>query len=173
MISRKRKSLRLFSHKKGNVFVDTAVLVVVLFIFAVVGLFSKYAFDEVKDDIDSTMNLSNTTQEFIDDYHGRFPAWMDGAVLFIVVMLWFMVIVASFFIDSHPLFFAISILVLAVVIFVGMSFSNVWDELASQPETSSIAADLPITNFVMSNLGLHTLIVGITIAFVLYAKIRT
>jgi len=63
---------------------------------------------------------------------------MDYAIVFLMIALIGGLLVTSFFIPSHPIFFAINILGIFVLIFIGMVISNVYGEMtASQDAVDS------------------------------------
>lgn len=101
---------------------------------------------------------------------------VDYALVFLMVALVGGMIVTSFFIPSHPIFFVINIIGIFVLIFIGMVMSNVYGELTASQDandsgiTASADEIVPYTSFIINYLPyLSAIVIGI-ISVVMFAK---
>ena len=169
---KKRNRLNSISrfNKKGNVFTDVILVVVVLLGMAIVGVIANNMFDELNNDIQADDDINNSTKVMSDNLKTRFPLFMDGGFLFAFVLLWLFVIVSSIFIDSHPVFFIVSLLLLLFGYGIIMMMGNAYEELILDDDFSSISVDFPYTHFIMSNLLSLSIAMGSSVLISLYAK---
>jgi len=159
--------------KKGNAIVDTTFVIVVLFLFAFFIVMGKVLFT----------SMDNTLGDYFAN-EGGFEAnatWagnrdayssnMDAAFLLVFVALWILVLVASFQIDSHPIFFVITLALLIVVFLASAMVSNMWDSVATSTSLLTAAVDtFPMMNFILDNLLTFMIFIGASIALVLFGK---
>ena len=70
---------------------------------------------------------------------------------------------------SHPVFFFIGIIILAVSLILAVVFSNVYESITDNENFQSTSEEFNIINFVMSHLPLTIFILFVGISIVLYA----
>lgn len=155
---------------KGQTFIDVITLLFFLFVIGVsviIGLMvTNNLNDEIQADTDMSAEAQNASQGFTDNYPGLF----DKLFLFFLFLFWIFLIVSSFLIDTHPIFFAVSIILLLFVFGLSMIMGNAYEEVAADSELTTYAAEFPIMNWVMSNILIVSIIIGFTTALALYAK---
>lgn len=168
-----RKMLRI---KKGDTFIFEDIIYVLVYLFAsallVFILYFVYgqigtpinsALSGAVSDGNATFNYTlqdSQTTGGIKFINTLFPLLLIGLIL--------MVIVSAMFLDSHPIFFFVSLIILAVVIFLGLIFSNVYHQITDDEAFESTNDELPITYMFMKYLPIIILVVmviGIIIAF--------
>lgn len=96
----------------------------------------------------------------------------DYLFLFAFMGLGLASVIGASLIDTHPIFFVFSILLLVIIIFVGAQITNVFNEVITTTEMAAIANSFPIMVGLMRNLPLIMLMFGSLISIVLYGKIR-
>lgn len=160
-------------NKKANAILDTPALLITIFAigFASMVVYNLWQTD-LMPDLAQNVNTSNpeinATIEMIDD---RYPSLMDGVFAFIFAGLWIAAIIGSLMIDTHPVYFIIAILLLVGVLIFGAYASNAFQTIvADDPGLSSLTDDFPITYFILSNMLIVALVVGISIMVALYGK---
>jgi len=159
--------------KKANAILDTPALLITIFAigFASMVVYNLWQTD-LMPDLVNNVNTSNAeinaTIEIIDD---RYPSLMDGVFAFIFAGLWIAAIIGSLMIDTHPVYFIIAFLLLVGVLIFGVYASNAFQTIvADDPGLSSLTDDFPITYFILSNMLIVALVVGISIMVSLYGK---
>ena len=76
----------------------------------------------------------------------------------------------SFFIRTHPIFVPIFGLLLIVAILIAVPLSNAYEELSANAILSGAAAEQSLVGFLMVNLPLTTLIIGLLTLIITFAK---
>jgi len=153
--------------------VDGITIVLVLFMFAIMIIIGRFMSNELQADFNSTEDMSsysiNLTKENADIYTPLF----DNIFLLIMALLIMFVVISVFMIDTHPVFFWISILLLIFVLVVSALLANVYDDLLiDDPDLAVFAGQFRFIEFIMT----HLLGISIGIVFLvliaLYAKLR-
>ena len=64
----------------------------------------------------------------------------------------------------------VSVILLAIVLFLGAMISNAYDDIVGDDDFSSFTTNFPMSNFVLAHLVQFILAIGATIIIVLYGK---
>jgi len=156
--------------KKGNVFLDSLFYFVAVIVFLVIVVSGTYVLNQVNTDVQADTDMSNESKTSLNDLNNNFPSWFDYGIATIILLLWVLVIIASFKIDSHPVFFFISVIVLAIAIFTVNSFMEGIDDYLTEPEIVPIFALFPIASFITTNIEIFITLVGFSVLLALYAR---
>ena len=166
----KMQDLNLSGNKKGNAFLDSITLIIVLLVFGIISIISYNIFTSINTEIQETTGFSNGSKEMMTDLHTSFPSVFDSVFLVAMILFWIATIVASFMIDSHPIFFVATLLLLIFTIFFSAIVSNTFSEVTA--DESINADEFPITRFIMEYLPYFLLFIGFSVAIVLYGKYK-
>ena len=166
-----RKRLNLRTKKKASIILDSISFITVLTAMAFITIVGYYFIDDVYDaSVDIMNESSNTSLEILERTHTEYPPIWDGIMGFLVFGLWITAIVSSFFLDSQPLFFIVSLILLSTILLVAMVMSNSYFELVNDEAFVDTASNFPITNFIMFNLPYLALAIYFTIGVSMFAK---
>ena len=171
MKNRKRK--QDLNGRKGNAIIDVIFIIIAIFGFSLASIIGYKIFTDINDEIQVEATFSNDSKEILDDLHGKYPPLFDGAFLVILIFLWIGGIIASFMVDSHPIFLVATIVLTVFVLFLGAIFSNSYEGISQSSDLSNYSSEFPITNFMMGNLYIIVLIMSISISLVLFGKFRS
>jgi len=166
---KKRKSSNLRFHKSGNAVIDTIMVIIVIVVLGIVSMITYKAFGDIKPDILAEMN-SAEAQDTLNESYDRFPSTLDNIFLLAFFLLWGLVIVASFMIDSHPIFFIITFILLVFVIIAGVMLGNFYEELFQDSDLAEMPASFPATNWILTHMLAIGIVVAFSIAIVLFGK---
>jgi len=169
--------VKFFRSKKGDAVLDTTSIMVVVFIFAFLIIIVYTGFMSAQDDVLETLNdsnnpTSNISMEIVENVGTEFPVIFDSALLIIFIGLWIFALVSAYFVDSHPLFFIFSVILIVFVLIAAMIVNNVGEDLLSEPDFSSSVSHFPIANFLISHLFIVLLVVAFSVVLILYGKRR-
>jgi len=169
--------MSFFKNKKGDAVLDTTSIMVVVFVFAFLVIVVYTGFMSAQDDMIDTLNdssnpTSNMSVQIVQSIGVEFPQVFDSALLIIFIGLWIFALVSAYFIDSHPLFFIFSIILIVFVLIAAMIINNVGEDLLSDSELSGSVAHFPISNFLISHLFVVMLVVAFSVVLILYGKRR-
>lgn len=160
------------SSSKGNIAVDIIFVLSFFLVMAIVGFFVYNVLSEFNDEIQSQDSFNNESKQLVQNQTDKYPGLWDNAFIFAVFFLWAGLIISSFLIDTNPIFFAITLVLLIFVFVAAMMFSNNYQELTADTTISSYADDFPKMNFVFENLLIITIVMALTTMLSLYAKTR-
>lgn len=173
LLGRKKNNRNLsliFKGRKANLFMDLMLVVLVLLGMAILAFVGKDLFTDLNADIQEDADMPTNAKALSADLNTRFPTFMDGAFLLATILLWIFVLVSSVMIDSHPMFFVISLILLLFALGVVMMLGNTFEEFASDSEYTGLETQFPITYFIMTNLLNLILIMGGSVLIALYGK---
>ncbi len=166
----KRQEKRFF--KRGNAVLDTMIIVLILVSLALVMIVIYKAYSEMNTNLQEQDALGEKTKATLSNVNTNFPIIMDNVFIFALFLVWVFGIIASFMIDSHPIFFVITLVLLVVLCFIGVYISNAYQTIALDENLIDTIDMFPKINFILSNLLVVILIFGFTIAVSLFAKNR-
>lgn len=149
---------------------DTLTIVVVLVVLAIFSLTVYMSFSDLNTEIQSDDILSTENKERVDDLHQKFPSFFDGTFMLLLFMFTIAAAISAYFLDTHPIFFFISIFILAAVLFAGSLLGDYYNELAEESDFSSAAVDFPMTQWVFDHFLIVIVMIGFVIIISLYAK---
>lgn len=158
--------------KKGNVFLDTMTFIIILIVFGLFCFIGYKIFTDFNNDIQSDPDISDVAKAKMAVMQSNYPSLMDYLFLTVLILFWIAVIVSSFLIDTHPVFFILSIFLLIIVLIVGAELSNSYEELVTENGDVFIIAQFPIIHWVLSHLVAVIITIAMSIVIALYAKNR-
>lgn len=158
-------------NKNGNIILNMILLIIILFAFSFVAFFAYSIFDNLDDDILADVQL-NESKETILEVQERYPTSFDGLIVFMFFLLWGAVLIAAFFMDDHPIFFFFTLVLMIFVVIAGMFIGNFYEEIFQDATMAGIATSFPMTNWMLSHFLMVSIVVGVSIMLVLFAKQR-
>jgi len=143
-------------------FIMPMFLVIIIAGFAGLKIYHAY-YDSVNDSLnDQSREITTSAGAGLEHY--------DYVILFIFFGLGIGVILGAFWIQTHPAFFFMSLLLLIVAIFMAPIFSNAYMTFGNDSALSTEVASYPMSGYIMEYLPLFIAIVGIIALIVTYMK---
>lgn len=163
-----RRPLRNPKSKRGFVG-DTAIVIGLLFAFALIAVIAWKVLDEFNDEYQTT-DASVESKDSISGSAGRFVSVFDSMFLFILFGLTVALFLSTSYIDTRPEFFFVTII--ASVIFVGLaaSVSNAYESFSDSDGLSGATNDFVIIPAVMDRLPLVVIVFVVAVLMGLYFK---
>ena len=156
-------------NKRGD-FTGVLFLVVMIAAFAIFLLIVGYITPVISDNLISQIGISeeinNSFLASSNTAHNTLPTlWfiMFGGLLIALI-------ITAYFIPSHPVFIIPYFILLGVVFLVSIALSNAYEALYTNATFTTAAQEQTIIYFIMSNLPLVSLIVGVLIMVISFAK---
>ena len=113
------------------------------------------------DGVNVTQTLNKTTTS-ITRFNTLFPLILIGLFAFVIM--------SAFFLESHPIFFWVGLILLGVALIFGAVFSNVYKQITENDEIAAAGAEFGVVNLFMKYLPLFVLLVFVVIGIVLWSK---
>ena len=157
-------------NKRGQLAIDMVTIIIIFIIVSFSFIIGYKALKEINDDFQLDTDFSATAKDNLQGVTTQYPIYMDNAFLIMLILFWIILIVSTLFINANPIFFIVSVLLLIVVFMVGMSMSNAYGEVMSDGELVLFSDSFPKINFVMNNLLMVLIVMGLTASIALYAK---
>lgn len=158
--------------KKGNVISDSIMVMVVLLIFILSIFFGKFLLNEWNDDVQADDDMNNLSKEIVSTQNARYSGFFDGLFMMFFILIWALVLVASFKIETHPIFFIFTVILLIIVFMVAAELGNFYEEITAEDDISTVVAGFPMANYIMSNMLMVIIVIGFSIVLVLFGKNR-
>jgi hypothetical protein len=157
-------------NKKG-VITDIILAGALLFLFVIATFFSytvymKYtekAGDELEDTDTGKLIVTESKRAFYN---------MDYAFLLVFIGLFISTVVTAFLIRSHPIFFVLSIMLLFIVLFSAVLFSNIFEKISESPRVANATDTYVIMPHIMDKLPTYIFGLVIVAFIVFFAKWR-
>ncbi len=142
----------IFGNKKGNVVIEGITIIVVAMAFAMMGIFSYYVLDVLNTDVQNDAGMDSEAKRTSQSLKNNYSSLFDNLFLFVFVLLVIFVIVSVFMVDSHPIMFMISVILLVAVFVVALLLANTYDDIMTEPTMSAYANEFNYTGWLMSHL---------------------
>lgn len=148
---------------------DILVVTIILFVVGITMMFTVYASHIVNDAVLNQPFINDSAQasQVLRDSDAAIDS-SDYLYLAFFIGIFISIIVAGWFVGGIPIFSTIYFVLVCIFTFVAVILQIVWVQLDSQ--IMYITADLPITNFILSNLGYFCAVFGLVGILVMYAK---
>jgi len=163
---------KLFKHKKGNIILDMILALVIIMVFAFSIFFGYKLLDEVNTSFQADADMSTEAKATISNYHAVYPSNWDASFLMFIILLWVFFLVSTFFLDSHPIFFIIFLILIIFVLITSMVINNVWYDTITDDDFSIYQTNFPIIMWYFDNILAVWIVISCSCLVTLFAKSR-
>lgn len=154
--------------KRGQTAPDTATVLIVLFISGIAFITVYQLLQNVNDDIQADASFNAEAKASLQTVADHYATNWDAIFAMTVVLLWVFLLVTAFFVDTHPIFFIITAILLIALFVTVPIIANAYMDYAD--ETTVYSADFPVMNWVFSHLVIVIIVMAFSAGVVLYAK---
>ncbi len=150
---------------------DIIYVLVSVFVLAIVILGGLWISNNLNERLTPTIyNISETAGESLNASLTKASSFGDTIFLsgFILAMLG--IIVTSFLFFTHPVFSVLFILLGLGSVIVSVFMSNIFSDLYSNPNFSSLITSLPITKYIIDHMPLFVLLMVAIGVIIIYSK---
>lgn len=163
---------RNLGSKRGNAVLDTLLIIVFMVVFGFTAFWGYKMYNLMDAQIQADDSMPAEAKANSADLNARFPTTWDNMFLLVFVLLWAVSLVASFMVDTHPIFFAFTLILLLGVFYVSTILGNMSETMMLDNQLSATVALFPKAQYIMSHMLTVAIIVGFTIAGAMFAKNR-
>lgn len=168
----RKKSGSTSASKRGQALLDGSYILIVLFSVAIVSILSYSIYSEFNDDIQSDADISANTKAVSQNLNNRTPVTLDYVFFYVLMGLWIALIVTSYFIDTHPVWFVVVLLSMIFVFVAAIALANTYDDIATDADFVSYAADFPLMNWVFNHFLVIFIFIVLSSFITMFAKSR-
>jgi len=123
---------------------------------------------------DGLEGISPVAHDKVDAIESKFTGMWDYVILFIFLFNILLLLISSFFIDTHPLFLILYVVVSFMLFifspYLVESADRIWDSPHFVEENT--AGDLPMTEFLLDNFQMILLMIYVLSGLIMYGKIK-
>jgi len=155
-------------NRKGSAF-DVIYIIIILFIIALLTLVAVKVYNEwaEKSTEKLTSKVSGVALQKADDTLSA----LDGIFAFVIVMLFILVFISAFTINTHPAFFIITLIILIIAIILAVVFSNIYEQVSIEDLVEE-GERFVVMGYLMGKLPFIALIAIVVVIVILYAKFK-
>jgi len=157
-------------NKKGSI-EDSILIIILLFITALVFVFAyiiNFAISSVAapafENVSAGSSIGFTTVNSI------FENTLNYVYLAVFFGLIISLIVTSFMTPTHPIFYVFAIIIFIALVIVAVVLSNAYELITSSATFTAAVNDLPIMNYLMLNLPLVAIVIGVLAAIIIFSR---
>lgn len=155
---------------KGNIALDITLFGVCLF---VLGIFFLYIYTPVHN-INQDIIASNVTgtqgTAILQNNDAQFPNIYDTAGMLFFLGVWIFLLFSSYFIDTHPIFFVLSLFLMIFCFIVIVNIGYAFQIISSDSYLTSVNVLFPKLVFINNHLFETMILVFFTCAIAMFAK---
>lgn len=144
-------------------------VIVILIIFAIVGVIAYQAFTDLNTDIQADSSVNTQAKQTLNEVHQKFPSTIDNGFITILILFTIVGMVAAYFADSNPIWLIVVIFLMICVFILAGIFSNTWEEVTNDA-TITFESSFPITNWVLDNLVIVAIVITSLIGGSMFIK---
>ncbi len=157
----------MLKNKKGSV-LDLIVIGTVLLVFAFTILIGFKITTEFNTMIQTNADIPAEGKAASTALLGEYTTTMDYGFLFFLVGLSITVLIMAALVRVHPIFIALYVVGLFLVIFLAGVFSNIYQGLAESSEFTALSGQLLFIDKTMTFLPWFVAVVGVLLCIVMY-----
>ena len=154
----------------NNVIYDLSLFIMIIFMFAVSSVLAVVILNGLNDGFQASDDVAQVSKDEGNDLALKFPGLFDALIVFAFVGIWIFLIVSVSLLDTHPIFFVISIITSVVVFVLAAVFQDVFLQMSEMILLSGTTSSMPMTVWLMNNLIVVIVFVVITTLISLYSK---
>ncbi len=151
---------------------DLLIIMVLVVGFAVGTLIVYKVSNEINIQFQESTDITPQGKTAYSKINNMYPGVIDNSFLLLLVGLCIVALSLAIMVRVHPIFFVFFLLIFIIIIFLCGVFSNIYLEIANNPEMSDVAGNLKFITNIMGKLPLFIGIFGFLLAGVMY-KLRS
>lgn len=141
------------------------IIVIAIFFIGIVTILADYLNDEIKAGFEETGVDGSSF-----DYSEQGIQTFNFGSLFIVIGLGIAIIGGAWYLRTNPMMAILVIVLLGLFIMISVPFSNAFNDFRSESQFADSVDKFPILIFVISNIRMFLLGIGIIIIIALFGK---
>jgi len=161
----------MLSDKKGFIG-DVLTILVYSFIIGITILVGYLLLSSWNTQVQSSTTMGTTAQTLTQTQATQFPGLWDSLFGVIFIGMSLASAISAYFIDTHPIVFALCLIILAVFIIVGAVLSNAYNAVETSEIFATFSASFKLMHYILNNLGMYAAVEGALIMIALFTKAR-
>lgn len=159
-------------NKKGWIN-DILYIMMGLFVFALTIFFVYKMYNEYNIAVNDIPEFQGDTVQHVLDQGQTTLLLFDKLFALAVALVTIVLLISSYYVDTHPVFYVVSLIVAAVLIVFAGQLANIYDEVRNADGLVEVVAKYPTINFIMSNIPIYIAIMIFLSLIIIYGKVRS
>lgn len=156
--------------KKGNVFFEGMSLFYWLIVLIIIGIVGLMIFTDLNDDFQADPTNAQVAKDIVQEAYDQYPSMWDDIIITVFIGLWLFALISAYFIDTAPLFFVVSIVLMILLLIFVVYLSNGAYEIFTDTDFEPFYEQFPKTNFIFENLLIMMIMIAGSVSLTLYAR---
>lgn len=159
------------NNKKGNAILDTVTIMIIVLVFGTISVIGYVFLGDMNDDFQAEAQY-NASKTVAQNTTNQYPSLMDNLLLTIYVLFVLFTVVAVILLDTHPVFFIFTVIMIASVLVVALLLGNFFDDLMTDEVLSASANSFPYTSWLLRHFVEVTVAHAFLLGTALFVKFR-
>jgi len=159
-------------NKKGWIN-DILYVLIGLFVFALVIFLVYTMYHSFNTSVTNDSAFANPNSQYALAQGEVTLLLFDKLFALAVALITIALLISSYYVDTHPVFYVISLIVAAVIIVFAAQLANIYDEVRTADGLTDTVAKYPTINFIMANIPLYIAVMIFLNLIIIYGKIRS
>jgi hypothetical protein len=168
----KKKERRIISFGNKKAVLDSIFIAVAMVILMIIIVFGYKLLSSMNANVQTMDQVPAESKLAIQKVDSSYLKTMDMVFLFFWLSSLFGALISAWFIDTHPAFFVLSIIVIMAIMVGVVPLANVTESILTSSELATSTAHFSIIVWVMQHFFTIILIQSFLIAITLYSKMR-
>lgn len=147
------------------------LMAVMMLILAIVIVVGYKLTKQLNSSIQSQDIIPQEAKDMAQNMQDKYVSIWDVLFLVLLVLMYLVLIASAWFVDTHPFFFVISMLLMAITAFIGGHLANAYSSFAEGMPSDS--GDFTIIPYIFQHYIQILVIIGVSVAVALFAKLRS
>lgn len=160
------------SHFKKAFIGDVMTIIVFSFILGIVILIGWLLLSSFNTQFQTTPSVGSAAQSIVQTANDKYINLWDGLFGVLLIGMSLAAAISAYFVDTHPIVFALCLIILAVFIIASAAISNAYSGVEASAAFSSVATSFRLMHYILNNLGMYALVEGALISIALFTKAR-
>jgi hypothetical protein len=155
---------------KKSQLMDVGYYIFIFFIFVVVAVFCSLLLYKFNDKIQTITGVTDYAKTTMTKFDVQFASYGDYAVLLLCLGLLIVCCYQAYQKFVNPFFAFIVFIFLCIAPLLAIQLSLFYDQMTANADIIPIAARMPITNYIMNNLGIVAIIYVVVIGIFYFVQ---
>lgn len=157
-------------NKKGNVALEVTLVLVLLISFIVAFPVIYSQLSPVITSLTSDTSFSDEATSGLSNFNDRLPRMLDNIFLMILILFWVGGAMLAYFVDTHPMFFGFSLILIIVVLYASVFLGDFAEKFMNTDAVSLARENMPIITFVSSHILEFMMAIAFTMLLALFGR---
>lgn len=154
-------------NKKGSI-QDIVFVGIMLLVLGISTLFGFLFMSNINDNFQASDVITSSGKTASQSLTNNFPGVIDNSFLLLAIGMALAVLILAALVRVHPIFIPMYLIGLVFVIFFSGVFSNIYQEIATNPNMAAYSGQLTFITNILTFLPLLTGVFGILLMVVMY-----